>query len=287
MAIAKEEELASDEVELNEQELFDAADKEGEAPEVEAEAPPAPEPEPEPQPEEPAAPHNVPLQAMLEEREKRQRIQQQFEAMQQQMQQREAWEAEQQRLAQEQQELPDMFESPEFYQQGYHNLQTQVQMLSAQLQQQQQMTRMQHLTDKGDRSLERVQAKDPETFGKAWETLETKVVQQGDPSWKNYLLQTAMQGGDVGEALVGLYKQENLATTVGDDPDAYVESKLEEKLNDPEFLQKALEKARGMASGSEGQSVVKLPPSINKAGGAGGGAQTGMSDAELWDETLK
>ena len=251
--------------------------------EVAPEAPPEPEPAPEPAEQ----PHNVPLSALLDERERRQQVQQQFEQMQQQMQQREAWENEQQRLAQEQQQAPDMFENPEYYQQSVPALQQTVQSLQGQLQQAQRMSYFQNAKAQGDMGLRFAQLQDPDTFNQAWGMLEKKTMQDGDPSWREHLLKTAMNGGDPGVELVNLYKHASVQERVGNDPDAFFTKTLEEKLSDPEFVNSIAAKLQGGAPEGSGTSVVSLPPSINKAGGGGTQATAAITDDQLWAELNK
>lgn len=273
--------------------IMDAVDAEEvveetvEAPEAEAPEPePAPEPEArEPEAKEPEAPHSVPLNALLEERERRQAVQRQFEEIQAQQRQREAWEAEQQRLAQEAQQAPDLFEQPEYYQQSIPQLQQQVSQLTAELQQAQRVAYFQNAQAKGDMGLKFAQMQDPETFDKAWQMLEKKTMQDGDGSWRQHLLQTAMQGGDPGAELISLYKNASVQERVGNDPDAFFEKTLEEKLSDEAFMQKLVEKIQGQgaAPAASGRSEVRLPQSINKAGGAGTGPVKGISHQEIMD----
>ena len=271
-------------VEVDEQEIYDSIDSETEAPAEQA----APEPTPEPEltAEEPQAPHNVPLNALLEERERRQAVQRQFEEMQQQMQQREAWEAEQQRLAYEAQNAPDVFENPEYYQQTIPQLQQTVQQLQAQLQQSQRVAYFQQAKANGDMGIKFARMQDPETFDSAWAMLEKKTMQEGDGSWRQHLLQTAAAGGDPGQELINLYKKASVQERVGEDPDAFFEKTLEEKLSDETFMNKLVERLQGQGNAApvSGRSEVRLPPSINKAGGAGTSPVRGATDAEIWAE---
>lgn len=220
--------------------------------------------------------HRIPLRELLDEREKRQQIQAQFEAMQQQMAQRQAWEQQQQQLAQQQQQLPDIFEHPEWYQQQVammpHMIQAHVN----------RMLQMQRLEVMGDINLQTVKSRDPETFDKAWQELERRTY-GGDMLWKQQILSSQAPG----ETLVSLYKREAAVQKVGDDPDAYVQKQIEARMSDPQFLATVLEKAKAMAEAQPQRNKVRLPQSINKAGGYSGNVSGGsMSDGQLWEETL-
>jgi hypothetical protein len=71
---------------------------------------------------------------------------------------------------------------------------------------------------------------------------------------------------------------------VGTNPEEYVQKKLEEALSDPEFLAKALERARGVASTQPTQ--VKLPPSLNKATAARSAGDNDSSDAGIYHHAI-
>jgi hypothetical protein len=83
---------------------------------------------------------------------------------------------------------------------------------------------------------------------------------------------------------VNWYKREQTLKEVGSDPNAYVQKKLEEALNDPQFLAKALEKARGAASAQPTQ--VKLPPSLNKAASARTDGDNDTSDQGMYRHAI-
>lgn len=239
-------------------------------PEVEAQAEEAPA-----EPEEPKEDHRIPLRELLDEREKRQQIQAQFEAMQQQIawQQQQEAQAQQQQAA-EQQEMVDIFENPEFYQQAIQQMPQYVnQMVNRQ------MAMLRHEMT-GNMSLALAKQADPETFDKAWDTLASRCG-QGDNTWRAQILQSVDPGG----TLVKLYKDSSIKEAVGDDPEEFFNSKLEEKLNDPEFLAMALERARGAASAQPNRRV-KVPTSMSKVGTGGTPTSGGMSSQELWEETL-
>jgi hypothetical protein len=276
--------MATDKEVVAEEEVTgEALFEEGVEPEIVAEVPEAEakadealgEEAPQEEPED-KGDHRIPLRELLDEREKRQQIQAQFEAMQQQVswQQQQQEAQAQQQQAEANQEMVDIFENPEFYQQAIQQMPQYVnQMVNRQ------MSMLRHEMT-GNMSLALAKQADPETFDKAWETLASRC-QQGDNSWRQHILQSADPGG----TLVGLYKQSSVVETVGDDPDAYLQAKLDEKLNDPEFLAIALERARGVASAQPNRKV-KYPTSVSKGGSGGAGQVTGMSDGELWEDTL-
>jgi len=67
-----------------------------------------------------------------------------------------------------------------------------------------------------------------------------------------------------GETLVQWFKREQVTREVGDNPTAWLEKKLEERLNDPAFLAKAMEKAREKATANPPpKPAVNLPPSLS------------------------
>lgn len=81
------------------------------------------------------------------------------------------------------------------------------------------------------------------------------------------VLRTLMQNSrDPGETLIQWHREQKTKAEVGNDPNAWLEKKLEERLNDPAFLAKAMERARGVASPqTNGKPNVQLPPSLNNA----------------------
>jgi hypothetical protein len=85
-------------------------------------------------------------------------------------------------------------------------------------------------------------------------------------------------------AAIDWHRRNRVLSEVGTDPNAWLEKKLEERMNDPAFLQQALDRARGVASqpAQGGSPVTRLPPSLNRASGSSGRTdQPGNSDADL------
>jgi hypothetical protein len=71
---------------------------------------------------------------------------------------------------------------------------------------------------------------------------------------------------DPGETLIAWHREQKTMREVGNDPNAWLEKKLEERLADPTFLAKAVEKARTGASQTNGtRPAVRLPPSLANA----------------------
>ena len=243
----------------------------------EAEAEQTTEPEPEKEASE-AEPHRVPLTELLNEREKRQGLEQQMQQMQAYMQQMQQYE--QAQAQQQQTEWPDMFESPEFYQERLRYAVEQMpqyvqEQVDQRVNQQLAAARTEFL---GEMSLKQARSTDPETYDKAWEELSRRV-NGGDHSWRLQVLQSQ----DPGQEVLNLYKQNTVAQDVGNDPEAYFQKRLDAIKQDPAALAALLSGGQQPASQSP---LIDLPPSINKAGGGGGGFPT-ISNRDLWSEINK
>jgi hypothetical protein len=214
-------------------------------------------------PEEEKQDHRVPLMELLNEREKRQEEQRQREALQNQL-----WQLQQQ-LESKQQPEPepiDPFQDPE----GWQRAQTQTV-----------EDRMRAM--EGNFSLRLAKAVHKETFDEAWSEM-MRQAQSGNHSMRQQVLNSS----DPGETLVSLYKQHKTFTEVNGDPNAWLESKKQEWLKDPEVQAAILAQAKQTAVSTQPQKPnVKLPPSMNKAGGSGAERGHGdLSDGALWEETL-
>jgi hypothetical protein len=89
-----------------------------------------------------------------------------------------------------------------------------------------------------------------------------------------------------GKALMNWHQQQATVREVGNDPNAWLEKKLAERLADPEFLAKAVESARANArQGDNGRprTATRMPPSLNSE--TGGSHQD--VDPELYDASEK
>lgn len=212
-------------------------------------------------PETPEKPHQVPLTELLNERERRQNEQRQREALQYQLQQL------QQRLQETQkpQETVDMFADPQAWEQT--------------LQQRNEAWRRQVM---GEMSLRLAQTKYPDVFSEAYSAMQQRL-QSGDVA----LQQAFIASPDPGEMMVNWYRREKTIETVGPDPESFLARALDAALENPEFLARAVEKARGVASTKPSQT--KLPPSLSKAtaSSASGESAGEMSDAALFNDAWK
>lgn len=203
--------------------------------------------------------HRIPLTELLNEREKRQAAERKAEMIEQQTSQRIAQLQRQFQEATKKPEEPiDIFAQPEAYQQSVE------QRMSQKLREME-----------GNFSLRIAVFKHGDLFKEAWSEMVSRS-NSGDDSLRQQVLSSA----DPGETLVTLYKREKVAKEVGDDPAVYRNKVREEALNDPEFLAKALEKARGVAGTQPTQ--IKLPPSLNKATASASTDTDDMSDRSLY-----
>lgn len=133
------------------------------------------------------------------------------------------------------------------------------------------------LTERRETSMQAAHAKYKEEFEEAYSTV-TKG--QVDPA-----LKARMQASrDPGETLVQWHREQKVKAEVGTDPNAWLEKKLEERLNDPAFLQKAIERSKGASQQSDGRPRVELPPSLN--GASRSNASLKPSNDDLSDDEL-
>lgn len=76
--------------------------------------------------------------------------------------------------------------------------------------------------------------------------------------------QRAMSSIDPFGDIMRWHKKQTIFSTIGDDPDAFVERQIEERLKDPTYQAKMLERIRGTAQ-ARPSTVTPLPPSLNRA----------------------
>lgn len=225
-----------------------------------------PEPEPQPEPEEKRADHRVPLMELLNERERRQEEQRRAEALY-----RELEQLRQQLQPPTPQTPPDQFQDPE----AYNNFWEQ------RFQQQQAMFQQSIRSIQAENSLARAHDKHGDVFMEAYKAIQDRAA-QGD----RLPAQQVVNSPNPGEAMVNWYKRESTLQTVGNDPEAFAAKLLQEALDNPEFLAKALEKARGVA-GAQPTQQIKFPPSLNKATSAArSDDMTPMSDAQMYQYAI-
>jgi hypothetical protein len=245
-----------------------------ENPKPEPEKPAEPDKPAEPKPAEPKQQDEPPVPAgrLREESEARRRAERERDELAQRF-------AAMQRPQQPQQpaKQPDVFEDP----QGF--VKSIVEPLMAQQKQEMQLQREAYSMDMA------AQRFGPELVTHSRQALE-HFMSRGDPmAWATY--NRAMQSHDPYGVIAGWYHERSLLHEVGNDPNAYVERKFEERMEkDPEFRKKVFEKFKTQAASSGNaaftppvtSSVPKMP-SLGNIGAGGGDAQiTEPSDMELF-----
>lgn len=210
-------------------------------------------------------PDHIPSWRLKEEADARRELQRERDELRQQLW---AFQQHMQQLQQANQPKPepiDIFTDPNAYQ--AHVEQTMEQRLKAM---------------EGNFSLRLAAYKHGDTFTEAWGEMMSRT-QMGDDS----LRQQVLQSPDPGETLVQLYQREKVVKEVGTDPTAYRSKVLDEALNDPQFLAKALERAKGVA-GTNTTQKIELPPSLNKVAAAASAHDLDdMSDAGIFARAMR
>ena len=99
--------------------------------------------------------------------------------------------------------------------------------------------------------------------------------------------QRAMQSMDPFEEIVRWHQQKSVYQQIGNDPNAWFEKQIEERMKDPTFAGALLAKIQGTATGNQSNGsvkpIVKLPPSLNKVASAQGAT---AEDGDMSDEAL-
>lgn len=151
----------------------------------------------------------------------------------------------------------------------------------------------QRRADRGELSLIFARKSDPALFDKAYAAA-ADAIGRGDRLTQARIFNSR----DPGEELIAWHKETETRREVGNDPNAYVQRKLDEALKDPAFLAKAIEAAKTAASGSTSQPnggarpAVRLPPSLTGAARADAANSTEdggdlLSDASLFNQALR
>lgn len=124
-----------------------------------------------------------------------------------------------------------------------------------------------------------------ETFGKAYSEMVSRA-ERGDRT----IVQSVMASPDPGQALVTWFKRDQTIAQVGDDPGAWLEKQLEERMKDPAFQAKVIEAARTQAGAQPngGRPNVQIPPSLSRTPSAGSHSEEGgdLSDASLFSHAI-
>lgn len=203
--------------------------------------------------------HRVPLRELLDERDRRQALERQIEAMKAQL------------------PKPEAAKAPEFWEKPVesvdHRVAAAIEPLQQALVQQQE-------------AFSRARAEDKfgaDAVTDAFNALQSRFA-AGDPSAR-FDHQRIMSAPHPYGALVEWHRQQKAISEFGVDPDAY----REKLLSDPAFLAKALERAQDSAK--QAQPVVQMPtaaprrglPSVSTMGAA---AAIGASEDDLDDDAL-
>lgn len=239
---------------------FVAKDKEAESKPVE-----------QPEPREEKSEGNIPSWRLKEEADARREALAQLETERRQREtfQRQLWELQQKLQAKEQlpEEPIDIFADPDAWKQAERRK------FEGEMRQM-----------RGEMSLQLAGIKyGDQTLKDAFQALQTEVMSGNTTPHR-----LVMESNNPGETLVSWFKREQTMKLVGDNPETFVEKVLNEALEDRDFLAKALEKARGVATTQPTQ--VKLPPSLNKATASqsnAGPSDTDTSDTAIFNYAMR
>ena len=140
------------------------------------------------------------------------------------------------------------------------------------------------LNERREESLQAAAEADPENFKAAYALAQQRV----DPALKARM----QESRNPGKTLLTWYREQKTMQEVGNDPNAWLEAKLAERLKDPAFLAKAVEAAQNSAretpQQTNGRPRVELPPSLSSASRSNAALRSenaDISDEELFRET--
>jgi hypothetical protein len=111
--------------------------------------------------------------------------------------------------------------------------------------------------------------------------------ERGDPS----VVQAVMGSPDPGVSMINWFQREQTLAQVGNDPNAWFDKQLEERLKDQKFAGSLLERMRGTAPAAapNGAPNVQLPPSLNRIASSAPNmpASGDMSSAAMFDYAFR
>lgn len=157
-----------------------------------------------------------------------------------------------QRQGQQDQQEPDIFADPEAWK-GKVRADIRQDMLQATLQ----------------TGIETAAEEHGEAFNTAYQGL-IQGCQSGDPVALATAQRIARAPQLVGKIAIGYHRQQEMLREIGSDPDAFIDRKVQERLNDPQFRRQAISGLREDAMRGDGngpRTRTRLPPSLNSASG--------------------
>ena len=117
---------------------------------------------------------------------------------------------------------------------------------------------------------------------------------KGDPDVLSVYDRAFSTFDPIGE-IVKAHQQRAVYQQIGNDPNAWFEKQIEERMKDPTFAGALLAKIQGVAAGGQqqpngsGTPIVKLPPSLNRVASAQGATadNNDMSDEALFAHAMR
>lgn len=104
-------------------------------------------------------------------------------------------------------------------------------------------------------------------------------MQSRDPE-RMAIYNRAMNSFDPFGEIVNSHAKHSLFEQIGTDPNAYVEKQLDERLKDPAFAAKMLERIRGVTQARPSANTTQLPPSLNRVSSAAPRSDDGEDNSE-------
>ncbi|HTG16534.1 MAG TPA: hypothetical protein VK747_14900 [Blastocatellia bacterium] len=114
-------------------------------------------------------------------------------------------------------------------------------------------------------------------------------MQSRDPE-RMAIYNRAMTSFDPYGEIVNSHAKQTVFEQIGSDPNAYVEKQLEEKLKDPTFAAKMLERIRGVTQQARPPGITQLPPSLGRSSSSASpreGDDEDNSDAGLFRQATR
>lgn len=167
---------------------------------------------------------------------------------------------------QEPQPVPDMYEDPNGFVQ--HGVQQAVDPIKSEI------TRLREFYSQREATRQFGE----ETVKSAYDAIANGVQSRDPEVMATY--QRAMQSMDPYGEIVKWHQQRTVYTQIGNDPNAWFEKQLEERMKDPAFAGSVLGRIQQSAAPSAGRPNIKLPPSLNRATSASPTSDNGEDDSD-------